>query len=230
MSNAVNRQPPGQRPRRYDSSRRRAAAEETRTRILEAARRLFIADGYAVTTVAAIARQADVVPDTVYATVGRKAALFRALIELALSGTGQPVPGAQRDYAERVRAASDPHRKLAIYAEAVTAIQARLAPLFLVLREASAVDAELKALWDEITRRRSDNMRALAADLASTGATRADLTVDEMADVIWTMNSSEYYSLLVIDRGWSERRFCEWLLDSWSRLLLDQKAAGKSAD
>ncbi|MYR05865.1 TetR family transcriptional regulator [Gordonia sp. SID5947] len=226
MSDSVNGRSPGQRTRRYDSSRRRAAAEETRARILATARRLFIADGYAATTIAAIARQADVVPDTVYATVGRKAELFRVLIELALSGTGRPVPGAQRDYAMRIRATTDPRRKLAVYAEAITAIQARLAPLFLVLREASAVDTELKALWDEITRRRSDNMRVLAADLASTGATRADLTTDEIADVIWTMNSSEYYSLLVIDRGWSEQRFGEWLFDAWCRLLLDEDGSG----
>jgi hypothetical protein len=60
----------------------------------------------------------------------------------------------------------------------------------------------------------------LADDLASTGELRADLTLDEVADVIWTTNSSEYYAQLVFDRGWSSPRFEEWLLDAWSRLLL----------
>ncbi|MFW0784750.1 helix-turn-helix domain-containing protein [Gordonia sp. CPCC 206044] len=210
----------GRETRRYDSTRRRAAAAQTRSRVLATARELFMANGYAATTIADIARGAGVVADTVYATVGRKPALFRELIELALSGTDEPVPGAQREYAVRMRAEPDVRSKLAIYAEAVTAIQSRLAPLFLVLREAAAVDPDLRELWDEITLRRATNMRALAADLASGGQLRADLGVDEVADVIWTMNSSEYYAMLVFDREWQPERFTSWLHDAWCRLLL----------
>ncbi|AZG44116.1 TetR/AcrR family transcriptional regulator [Gordonia insulae] len=226
MSDAVNAdtggESPGQRTRRYDSTRRRAAAAETRGRILDAARARFLANGYTATTVAEIARDADVVADTIYATVGRKPALFRELIELSLSGTGRPVPGAQRDYAVRMRDEPDARDRLRIYAEAVTAIQTRLGPLFLVLREAATADADLKDLWSEITDRRAENMRGLASDLASTGQLRGDLTIDEVADVVWTMNSAEYYAMLVADRGWSSARFTDWLFDAWCRLLLDE--------
>lgn len=209
-----------QQRRKYDASRRQAAAAETRRRVLDAARTLFHADGYAATTVAAIADRAGVAADTVYATVGPKPVLFRELIETALSGTDRPVEGRDREYALRMRAEPDASRKLAIYAAAVTELQGRLAPLFLVLREAAAGQQELNRLWREITERRARNMRMLAADLASTGALRADLTVDEVADVIWTMNSAEYYALLVLDRGWSPQRFEQWLHDAWCRLLL----------
>ncbi|EON34276.1 putative transcriptional regulator, TetR family protein [Gordonia terrae C-6] len=217
---AATSRSPGQHTRRYDTSRRRAAAAQTRSRILDTARGLFLSQGYAATTVAAIARGAAVSPDTVYTVVGRKPAVFRELIELALSGTDQPVPGAQRDYVARMLAEDDARRKLAIYAHAVTAIQGRLAPLFLVLRDAAALDTDLRDLWEEITERRAENMRRLAADLASTGATRTDLTVEEIADIVWTMNSSEYYSMLVTDRGWTPDRFSNWLHDAWCRLLL----------
>lgn len=206
--------------RRYDASRRRLAAAETRRSILDAARSLFQADGYAATTVAAIAREAGVAPDTVYATVGPKPALFRELIETALSGTDQPIEGRDRDYAVRMRAEPDAAAKLAIYAAAVTALQGRLAPLFLVLSEAATGHLELGQLWHEITERRARNMRALAGDLIGTGAVRADLSLDEVADVIWTMNSAEYYAMLVFDRGWSPERFRDWLQDAWCRLLL----------
>lgn len=221
MPETVNEQSAGQTTRRYDASRRRAAAAQTRTNILDTARGLFLSQGYAATTVAEIARGAGVVPDTVYTVVGRKPAMFRELIELALSGTDQPIPGAQRDYVARMRAEDDARRKLAIYADAVTAIQGRLAPLFLVLRDAAALDGDLRSLWDEITARRAENMRRLAADLVSTGATRTDLTVEEIADIVWTMNSSEYYSMLVTSRGWTSDRFSNWLHDAWCRLLLD---------
>lgn len=206
--------------RRYDASGRRRAAEQTRERILEAARQNFLAAGYAATTVAGIAAHAGVAADTVYAAVGPKPALFRELIETALSGVGHPVDGADRDYAVRMRAEPDARSKLQIYAGAVTQIQKRLAPLFLVLREAAASQHELGVLWREITERRARNMRMLADDLASTGALRSDLSRDEVADIIWTMNSSEYYAMLVFERGWSPERFETWLAEAWARLLL----------
>ncbi len=91
-------------PRRYDSSRRKLAAAQTRSSILAAARELFISHSYGTTTVAAIAERAGVAQDTVYAAVGTKPAIFRSLIESALSGRDEPVPGAQRAYADHVRA------------------------------------------------------------------------------------------------------------------------------
>jgi hypothetical protein len=63
-------------------------------------------------------------------------------------------------------------------------------------------------------------MRLFAADLRATGELRADLTDDEVADVIWSTNGPEYWVLLVRDRGWSPQRFGELLVDSWTRLLL----------
>lgn len=206
--------------RRYDASRRQLAAAATRQRVLDAARDLFLRDGYIATTVAAIAEQAGVAADTVYATVGPKPALLHELIETALSGTTEVIPGRDRDYAVRMRAEPDARAKLAIYAVAVTELQGRLAPLFLILREAAAGQPELSQLWQRITERRARNMRLLAQDVIATGAVRSDLTLDEVADIIWTMNGAEYYALLVFDRGWPPHRFAAWLSDAWCRLLL----------
>ena len=211
----------GRPKRRYDASGRRRTAAANRLRILDAARELFLANGYVATTVASIADRAGVATDTVYALVGAKAVVFRELVELALSSRAHPVPGAERDYTQRMREEPDSAGKLAIYAVAVADIQRRLAPLFLALREASAADEQLAAVWREITDRRAANMRLLAADLAAAGGLRGDLSLDEIADIIWTMNGSEYYAQLVIDRGWSVERFSEWLCDAWCRLLLD---------
>ena len=43
-------------------------------------------------------------------------------------------------------------------------------------------------------------MRLFARDLAATGELRPDLDVDEIADVVWSMNSAEYFTLLVRER------------------------------
>jgi AcrR family transcriptional regulator len=206
--------------RRYDSSARRAAAQMTRRSILDRARSLFLEKGYAATTMPAIARAADVALDTVYASVGTKAELFRLLVEAALSGRDETIPANEREYVRAIRAEPNAARKLRIYATALGEIQPRLAPLFQVLQAAASLDSDLNALWREISRRRAANMRLLSEHLAATGRVRADLSASTVADILWSMNSPEFYLLLVDQRGWSAEAFGLWLADAWIRLLL----------
>jgi hypothetical protein len=63
-------------------------------------------------------------------------------------------------------------------------------------------------------------MLLFAVDLRATGELRADLTDDEVADIVWSMNAAEYYNLLVDDRGWTPQRYGAFLADAWRRLLL----------
>jgi AcrR family transcriptional regulator len=211
---------PERRGGRYHSPRRAEQALATRRAVLDAARDLFVRKGYLATTVADIAREARVAVDTVYATVGRKPALLREVLETAISGTDQAVPAEQRDYVARVRAAPTARAKIEAYVEGLVLIQPRLAPVYLALRDAASTDSESAALWREISARRAANMRRFAADLRSTGELRADLSDDEVADVVWSMNGPEYWTLLVGDRGWTQERFGELLVDAWCRLLL----------
>jgi AcrR family transcriptional regulator len=206
--------------RGYHSPRRVEQAAATRHAILTAARDLFVSNGYSATTVAEIADRARVSLDTVYATVGRKPALLRELVETAISGTDQAIPADQRDYVTRISAAPTAVDKITIYAHAITGIQQRMAPVFLALRDAAATDPDCAALWTEIARRRATNMRTFAADLRSTGQMRDDLTDDQIADIIWSMNAAEYWVLLVRERAWTPDQFTEWLIDAWTRLLL----------
>lgn len=206
--------------RRYHAPRRLERAAATRRSILAAARQLFVENGYTATTVTQIAHEAGVSLDTVYATVGRKPALLRELVETAISGTEHAVPADQRDYVVRMRAAGSAQDTITIYAHAITAIQQRLAPVFLALRDAASTDPDCAALWTEIAERRAANMRRLAADLRAKGGLRSDLSDDQVADIIWSMNSSEYWVLLVRERSWSADQFAEWLADAWNRLLL----------
>ena len=89
------------------------------------------------------------------------------------------------------------------------------------IREAAVGDAACAALRAEISTRRAANMRLFAADLRAPGELRPDLPDDEVADIIWSMNAPEYYTLLVHDRGWTPRRYADWLVDAWSRVLLE---------
>ena len=106
---------------------------------------------------------------------------------------------------------------MAIYASAVAAIGIRMAPVHRALAEAALTDADCAALRAEINARRAANMRLFAADLRATGELRPDLTDDEVADIVWSMNAAEYRALLVGERGWTAERFGTWLADAWTR-------------
>lgn len=206
--------------RSYRSVRRQEQATATRGAVLEAARALFLAQGYAATTVAQVARRAGVNADTVYAAVGRKSELLRAVVETAISGEDRPVPAGERDYVRRIRAATTAEAKIDLYAAALMQMAPRIAPVFQALREAALTDVDCAALHTEITQRRAVNMRLFAADLRATGSVRPDLSDDEVADVVWAMNSSDYYLLLVEGRGWTPAQVEAHLGDAWRRLFL----------
>jgi AcrR family transcriptional regulator len=205
--------------RRYDASKRRQAAERTRTAILDAALRLFAGQGYAATPMTAVAEQAGVALDTVYASVGRKPELARLLIETAISGSSQAVPAEERDYVRAIQAAPDADTKIAIYASAMRMIAARLAPVLGILQQAAPAEPELAALWREIAERRAANMHRFVADLAAVATLRVD--PGQAADIVWATNAPELYQLLVGQRGWSPERYEHFLADAWHRLLLD---------
>jgi AcrR family transcriptional regulator len=207
--------------RKYDSTSRSEAAKATRESIINAARAIFLEKGYAAATMPAIATAAGTALDTVYATVGKKPALFRLLIEMAISGSDRPVPAEERDYVRAIRAETDAARKLRLYASALGRIQPRLAPLIRVLQGAASLDSGLEALWRTISQRRADNMRLLAKNLAATGRLRSGLSESKAADIIWSMNSPEFYLLLVDQRGWSPKEYETWLGDAWIQLLLE---------
>ncbi len=63
-------------------------------------------------------------------------------------------------------------------------------------------------------------MRELARDLRDAGGLRDDLSLRQAADVLWATNSPDLYSLLVMERGWSLKRYESWLADTFCRLLL----------
>lgn len=207
-------------PRRYDSPIRAEAAERTRQAILAAARKLFIDKGYAAMTMQAVADEAGVALDTVYATVGKKPLLARLLVETAISNTDREVPAEQRGYVQQIRAARSARDKLAIYAGAVVDIQGRLAPLVRAVEAAASAHPDLAAIWREIAERRAENMKKLAAELVRTGEVREGLSIERIADVLWATNSPQLFTLLVTERGWLADDYRAWLADAWCRLLL----------
>ncbi len=212
--------------RTYDATTRRAAADRTRRRILSAAHRLFTTQGYAETSVAQVARRARVSVDTVYAAVGRKPQLLLAVHDMALAGGPEPVPAEQRDYVRAVREAPGARAKITTYAEALGHRLPTTVPLMNALREAGTTEPECRKVWLAISERRAANMLRFAADLRATGELRADLTDRQVADLVWSMNSAEYFGLLAA-RGLTPQEYAEQVADVWCRTLLSAPERGR---
>jgi AcrR family transcriptional regulator len=208
--------------RRYDSTRRQAQAAQTRQEILAAAHRLFLERGYAGTTVAAIAKAAGVVVETIYRAYGSKVELFKAVVRAAVAGGADraQVPVEQRPAIAAVIAETDPHRQLQLYAATQPGIHARAGPLLRVLIGAAATDPELAELWAQIENERLNGMGRFAGLLADRGVLRQGLSVEEARDLLWTLNALAVHDLLVLQRGWSPERYRDWLADVLARELL----------
>ncbi len=191
--------------RRYDSSGRRERARQTRDQIVDAARELFLADGYAATTVAAIAAAARVSVETIYKGFGGKPGLVRAIAERGLAGQG-PVPAEQRS--DHIRDTEpDPRRILAAWGTFTAEIAPRVAPILMLARDAAASDPEVALTLEQISAARLDRMALNARGLFEAGHLRPEITPGEAADIMWTYSSPELYELLVLRRGWSADRY-----------------------
>ena len=160
--------------RSYSSAKREAQARETRQSILDAAQDLFVATGYAATTIQSIAERAGVAIQTIYAVFGNKRELLRQLIESAITGDDEPLPITQRAEAHRVAAEPDARRRAELDAAMSRSITERVAPIIRVAREAAASDPELAAMMETVTAARRQEMIASAEILAGPDGLRMD--------------------------------------------------------
>ncbi len=209
--------------RRYDSRRRRDQAAQTRRDIVAAADGLFRARGYSGTSMPTIAAEAGVVVETIYRAFGSKAGLFKAVVEAAVAGGAAraETPPEDRPAIRAVIEEMDPRRQLELYAATQPGIHRRAGPLNRALAGGAATDPELRVLLLELEAQRLAGLGRMAALLAERGALRADLPVDEARDIIWTLCSPAVYDLLVVDRGWTSKRYRDWLASALARELLD---------
>ena len=195
----------GEEKRPYHSQVRQRQAEETRRRILVAARELFESRGYAVTTLEAIAELAEVSPKTITAVFGSKLALLAEVINPEAFST--PV----RQLIEELRATEDPSRQLSLVAQITRQAYEPLASSLELLRTAGAVAPELADVTRQIEARRRQNQARLIASLREQGALRPGLSFEEATDVLWALTSYDLYRMLIVEQRWEPERYEIWL-------------------
>jgi AcrR family transcriptional regulator len=191
--------------------------------VLAAARAGFLAHGYAATTIPVVAVDAGVSVETVYKAFGNKAGLLKALFDIAIVGDDEPVPLMERDVIRRNQAEPDPRKKLRMYAAFYVERADRAMPYQLLARDAAANDPAAAEVWGRMVQERLTGMNHFARHLHDGGHLRADVSVEEARDVLWTFISAELWELLVIHRGWTAQRFGAWMGDMLVAALLPPK-------
>jgi len=200
--------------RSYDASGRRARARARRLAVVLAARDLFERDGYRPTTIAAVAAHAGVSAESVYKGFGTKAALAKAVFDLALAGDDEPVPVAERPATQAVRDEPDVRRKIAIFADGLAYRQARSARVQILIRDGRHVDDSLAPVWETLRDEGLAGMTMLGRHLLETGQLRAGIGLDEVRDLLWNYLAIDHYERLVLSQGWAHERYDRWLADA----------------
>lgn len=190
--------------RRYNSPKRERQARQTREQIVEAARRLFARDGFTKTTVEAIAREAGVSAQTVYASVGSKRAIVLALLDRL------EAEGGNEELRRELGSTKDPRRQL----RAIVSFNRRLFERgrdVLDVVMATRADPEVEAFGRAGEARRREGQARWVRAWAEDGVLRPNLDEGEAADVLWALTGPELYWLFAVNSNWPGLRFEEWL-------------------
>lgn len=209
----------GQARRPYNAEGRRAQARATRERILETARALFVARGYASVSVADIAAAAGVSVPTVFAGFRSKANLLQEATEAALVGDADPVPLADRPAMRHVVAAPTAREVLERFAGLIVEAGPRVVPLYAVLHAAADADPELARIARTLDDQRLVGATRLAEVVLERLGGSDPERLAQVRDTIWTFNSPQLYTLLVTQRGWTPQRYGQWVARALTALV-----------
>jgi len=213
MSDSVNTRP-------YDSSRRAERTKASKREVIAAAQELFLARGFADTTVDAISVASRVPIATVYRLFKTKTAILKQVIDTAVVGDDAPVPLGDRPVVKDAQAADDPKAMTAAWAHVARQVFDNTAALRLVLRVAAALDTEAAALQDSIEEQRRVGQARVARALAHKGVLAPGLKETEARDIVYALMSIDTYRILRLEQGWSGARYERWLANALYRLLI----------
>jgi AcrR family transcriptional regulator len=200
--------------RSYDASGRREQARARRLAVVLAARELFERDGFRRTTIAAVADRGGVSAISIYKGFGTKAALAKAVFDITVAGDDEPVPVAEREAMQQMRAEPDVRRKIALFVSGLAERQARSAKVQILIRDGRHVDDSLGPVWAKLNEEGLAGMTMLGRHLLDTGRLRDGIDLDEVRDVLWNYLAIDAYERLVLTQGWSLPRYADWLTNA----------------
>jgi AcrR family transcriptional regulator len=179
-----------------------------------------LAQGYAATTIDAIAEAAHVSRRTVFNSVGGKVALLKLALDWAIVGDDEPIALGDRPAIKAILAESDPRKALMLWVQTVADVAARTNRLGEVLIAAADIDPAAAQLLAEASANRMLGATLFIRYLASLDGLAVGITEQRAAELCWALTDGHLYRLLVAQRSWSTADFNRWLSDSLAAALL----------
>ena len=207
--------------RKYDSTRRQAQADETRRQILTAAHNLFTERGYAGATIEAIAAEAGVAAETIYAIFKNKGKILISLVNfLSASRVEERVPLLERAGPRAVAQERDQHRQLQLFAQVVANNLEGNASISEIILVAAKTDQDIEKIMQQFIKQRRQHMAVAVHQIAANGPFRENMDEEYATDTVWTLASPEVFLLLTRDLGWSKVKYEQWLAETLIKVLL----------
>ncbi len=204
--------------RSYDSTRRRAQAQETQRAILRAAHDLFVEQGYGRTTIAQVAERAGTSAETIYATFRNKATLLHRTWDVTVGGDDKEVLFHERPEVMEVRAEPDLAKRLMLHARLSTATARRMTPFVRSVQGAAASEPSAAKMAAEMEAQRLVGLSVMASEAVATGQLK--VTEEECRDIMWATTDGHLWHQLVIERGWTDEQYATWIGRMWIAQLV----------
>jgi AcrR family transcriptional regulator len=179
-------------------TRRDEYAETTRLAVIEAARELFGANGYARTKVDDVARRARVSPATVYGQCGGKQGLLETLMDTWTTGTRV------QQVIDDCRKAETARDMLAILADGYVAIYTESGDIMQIVTEAAVSSPAAAQFLQTANARHREALAEIVAGLRRTGELADGMSDDDVVNAIFYHFRAEQFALTTQDFGWSE--------------------------
>ena len=205
--------------RSYRSPERERRAQETRARIVAAAESLFLTDGYAATTIRAVAHKAEVAEQTVYLVFKNKPALLDAVIDAAIGG---PTGTTWRTQLEAALT-RPPEELLREFAAATAGVMTRTARILAVAEAAAITEPELAESRKQGHAAMRSQFERIAQALHEQRALAAQIRPRDAAAAIYALSNETIFLRLTDGYGWSKRRYGTWLADTLIATLLQPR-------
>ncbi len=194
--------------------------------IVRAAHQQFLENGFHGATIAAIAKQAGVAPQTVYFVFHTKPELISAVIDTAVMGADDPKPPEATPWYTAMLAEPDAAECVRMFVRGAGEVYERAAFVAEALRAAALTDEELRRAHEHHEGLRRESYRTVVAMLADKGELREGLTIDTATDVFLTIYGDSTYVLMRTERGWSPEQVIDWLCDVLPGILLNGERLG----
>ncbi|HEY2128168.1 MAG TPA: helix-turn-helix domain-containing protein [Streptosporangiaceae bacterium] len=200
-------------------SLRAARVADTEERILAAARGLFLRDGYAATTLAAVADAARVGHRTVYVRFGTKAALLKRVVDVAVAGDTRPIDVISRDWFQTALTAPTLAERVAACASGSSALMARAGDLIAIAQQAEPVEPAIAAAAQAAREATRDAVRLFCTRLRDDGLLPDGCDVGWLADTASLLSQAQTYLLGQDTLGWTSDQYQHWLASTLDRLI-----------